>query len=192
MKVSLRHGSRKLMLACGQGLLGTVGIVLLGYCAFVLADAQQFQQQQAQALVTAAPLALAPVIGLDGLVGRIVIPRLNLSVMVMEGTAPATLRRAAGHIPGTGLPGQPGNVAISAHRDTFFRPLRHIALNDVITLETVRGEYNYRVVSTQVVNPEDIGVLAVDGSEILTLVTCYPFYFVGPAPHRFIVRAVRL
>ncbi len=127
----------------------------------------------------------------EGLIGRIDIERLGISVIVIEGSSPSILRRAAGHIEGTALPGQPGNVGISAHRDTFFRPLRNIRENDVITLTTPNGEYRYRVVSTQVVNPRDIAVLSPDGDQVLTLVTCYPFYFVGPAPKRFIVRAAR-
>jgi sortase A len=93
---------------------------------------------------------------------------------------------------GTALPGQRGNVGIAAHRDTFFRPLRNIQRDDVIVLTTLRGEYRYRVVSTKVVSPYDVEVLNSDGTEILTLVTCYPFYFVGSAPERFIVRAERI
>ena len=110
----------------------------------------------------------------------------------MEGTTAKTLRRAVGHIAGTALPGQPGNVGVSGHRDTFFRPLRNIRENDIITLTTVNGEYRYRVVFTKVVRPENVAVLNATGNEVLTLVTCYPFYFVGPAPYRFIVRAERV
>jgi sortase A len=127
-----------------------------------------------------------------GLIGRIEIARLGLSVMVVEGDDGKTLRRAAGHVPGTALPGQPGNVGITGHRDTFFRPLRNIQLDDVITLTTLQGEYRYRVVSTEVVSPEDVAVLEPTGGEILTLMTCHPFYFVGAAPNRFIVRAERV
>jgi sortase A len=83
-------------------------------------------------------------------------------------------------------------VGITAHRDTFFRPLRNIQRNDVITLTTLRGESRYRVVSTKVVSPDDVAVLDSNGGEFLTLVTCHPFYFVGPAPNRFIVRAERV
>ena len=90
------------------------------------------------------------------------------------------------------MPGQPGNVGIAGHRDTFFRPLRNIQRDDIITLTTLRGEYRYRVVSTKMVSPADVAVLNPDGKEILTLVTCYPFYFVGSAPKRFIVRAARV
>jgi len=113
-------------------------------------------------------------------------------VMVVEGDDGKTLRRAAGHVPGTALPGQSGNVGITAHRDTFFRPLRNIQLDDLITITTLQGEYRYRVVSTKVVNPEDVAVLDPSGGETLTLVTCHPFYFVGAAPNRFIVRAERV
>jgi sortase A len=127
-----------------------------------------------------------------GLIGRMEIPRLGLSVVVIEGTSETTLRRAAGHIAGTALPGQPGNVGISGHRDTFFRPLRNIRRDDIITLTTLLGEYRYRVISTRIVPPTNVAVLDPDGTELLTLVTCYPFYFVGPAPSRFIVRAERV
>ena len=133
-----------------------------------------------------------PAIRARGLIGRLEIPRLGLSAILIEGDDPKTLRRAVGHIPGTPLPGQPGNVALTGHRDTFFRPLRNIRANDVIVVTTLQGEYRYRVVSTRVVSPENIAVLNSSGGEILTLVTCYPFYFVGAAPDRFIVRAERL
>jgi len=185
-------------------------VAMLGYCAFVLLDTRLFQdresrslqhlleEQRAQsgAVSLRAKLPNAPRIPPasteSGLIGRIEIARLGLSVMVVEGDDGKTLRRAAGHIPGTALPGQSGNVGITAHRDTFFRPLRNIELNDVITLTTWQGEYRYRVVSTQVVSPEDVAVLDSTGDEILTLLTCHPFYFVGAAPNRFIVRAQRV
>jgi sortase A len=101
------------------------------------------------------------------------------------------LRRAVGHIRGTPLPGQQGNVALAGHRDTFFRGLRKVLVNDEITLTTLSGSYRYRVDSTKVVKPEETEVLEDDG-DILTLVTCYPFNFVGSAPRRFIVRARRV
>jgi sortase A len=133
---------------------------------------------------------IQPPIG--SLIGKILIPRLGITAVVDEGVDSKTLALSVGHIPSTVLPGQPGNVGIAGHRDTFFRPLRNIQRNDIITLTTLRGEYSYRVVSTKVVGPYDIAVLDSDGNEILTLVTCYPFYFVGSAPDRFIVRAERV
>jgi sortase A len=102
------------------------------------------------------------------------------------------LRHAVGHIPGTPLPGQQGNVGLAGHRDTFFRGLRNIQKDDEITLTTLHGSYRYRVDSTRIVRPEDTKVLAATADDFLTLVTCYPFYFVGPAPKRFIVRAHRI
>ena len=109
--------------------------------------------------------------------------------MILEGTDDVTLRRAVGHIPGTSLPGQKGNVAIAGHRDTFFRGLRNIHRGDAITLTTLKGSYRYRVDSTEVVDPQDAEVLYESDDATLTLITCYPFYFVGSAPRRFIVRA---
>ena len=174
-------------------------IVLLGYSGFVLLDAWVFQARESAALERFIPerpaadsITLPVAVGPDGLIGRIEVPRLDLSVVVFEGTSHRTLRHAVGHITGTALPGQPGNLGIAGHRDTFFRPLRNIRLNDIIMLTTLRGAYRYRVVSTKVVSPDDVAVLDPDGNEILTLVTCYPFYLVGPAPSRFIVRAERI
>ena len=193
--------SRRTFLACA--------VVLLGYCGFVVVDGWIYQRQedrrldrqlldrQAAALGSdqnkqvASSKLTVPGMGGD-LIGRIEIPRLHLSVVIVEGITQATLRRAVGHIPGTALPGGRGNIGLSGHRDTFFRPLRNIQHDDVISVITLSGEYRYRVVSTRVVGPADIAVLDPVGSEVLTLVTCYPFYFLGPAPGRFIVRAERI
>ncbi len=125
-------------------------------------------------------------------VGRLRIPRLSLEVMVREGASESTLRRAVGHIPGTGLPGQTGNVALAGHRDTFFRPLRNIRKDDAIDLDTGHGTLRYLVTSTEIVSPRDVSVLKASSGKTLTLVTCYPFYYVGSAPKRFIVRAVEV
>lgn len=125
----------------------------------------------------------------SGVIGRLEIPNLQLSVIVREGADAATLRRAVGHIPGTPLPGRTGNVGLAGHRDTFFRALRNIRRNDPIELQTENGTYRYVVESTRIVVPRDVGVLASSGAASLTLVTCYPFYYVGSAPKRFIVHA---
>jgi sortase A len=125
-------------------------------------------------------------------IGRLDIPRLNLSVMVREGADERTLSRAVGHIPGTALPGKIGNVGLAGHRDTFFRALRNIREDDTIDLETTRGMYHYIVKSTKIVTPRDVSVLEASGGETLTLVTCYPFYYVGSAPKRFIVHAAQV
>jgi sortase A len=178
-----------------------VGVLALGYCGFVLLNAKIFQAYQTiqfeeelnnvgPAAVSADGVSHPPVAMIPrGVLGRIEVSRIGLSAMIMEGTNGRTLRRAVGHIPGTPLPGQQGNVAIAGHRDTFFRPLRNIQRGDQITLTTLDGTNVYLVDSTRVVAPEEMQVLDDSNDAILTLVTCYPFYFVGPAPNRFIVRA---
>jgi sortase A len=191
---------------------------MLGYCGFAVADTWMFQHRATESFeLLRAPEAAAPVLsgvpsgvsssvpsdvppsvpsgpaaGSDGLIGRMAIQRLGVSVVVVEGTSNHLLRRAVGHIMGTALPGQSGNVGIAGHRDTFFRPLRNIQRDDIITIATVHAEYRYRVVSIAVVKPDNLTVLNSAGNETLTLVTCYPFYFVGYAPDRFIVRAERV
>ena len=173
--------------------LFTGAAAALLWCAFVLTETRWFQHREGLRLEQAlrAGTGIAPPV-IPGLVGRVEVPRLDISVIVMEGTGGAVLRHAAGHIVGTALPGEPGNTAISAHRDTFFRPLRHVRVNDEITVTTTAGHYRYRVLSTEVTSPDNVSVLKATTTEILTLVTCYPFYFVGEAPERFIVRAARV
>ena len=126
------------------------------------------------------------------LVGRIEIPRLGISTIVLEGVDSKTLRRGVGHIPETAPPGAGGNVGLAAHRDSFFRGLKDIRKNDIIRIKTLDGSYQYRVEQTEIVDPEDTQVLADTGLPELTLVTCYPFYYVGSAPKRFIVHAQRV
>jgi sortase A len=119
------------------------------------------------------------------------IPKIRLEVPILRGTDDFTLNRAVGHIDDTALPGTDGNSGLAGHRDGFFRGLKDIGPEDVIELETLRGTEVYRVERTWVVDPEDVSVLDPTTARSLTLVTCYPFYYVGPAPQRYIVRAVR-
>ena len=133
-----------------------------------------------------------PAPAMRSVIGRLEIPRLQLSVMVREGADEGTLSRAVGHIPGTALPGKLGNVGLAGHRDTFFRALRNIRADDTIELQTTHGAYHYIVKSTKIVTPRDVSVLEASGGDTLTLVTCYPFYYVGSAPKRFIVRAAQV
>jgi len=208
-------------LGWSQYLLFVIGILALSYAGFALLDARLYQAYQSWRFERAvkrmetpigSPEHVRPQIlpadseaanhtraespGIAGRsgspLGRIEISSIGLMAIILEGTDDKTLRRAVGHISGTPLPGQPGNVAIAGHRDTFFRPLRNIRKDDEVTLATLNGSYRYHVDSTKVVDPEDTEVL--DGSQnaILTLVTCYPFTFVGSAPKRFIVRAHRV
>lgn len=123
------------------------------------------------------------------LLGRMEIPNLDISVMVLEGDDDNVLAKAAGHVPNTAFPGGAGNVVIAAHRDTFFRALRNIKKNDEITFTTTRGIYHYLVQTTDKVKPEEVKFLQATSRPTLTLITCYPFYFIGSAPKRFIVQA---
>jgi len=209
MRIVVVKKSLRRLLRWTQRVLFASAVAMLGYCGFVLVDAWIFQEGERRQLERLlhdrravsdarppirfpSPPKHSPPPVTGDLIGRIEIPHLGLSVIVIEGTDRHTLRRGVGHIPGTALPGQPGNAGLTGHRDTFFRPLRNIQQNDIITLTTLGGEYRYRVVSTRVVRPTEVSVLHPTGNEILTLVTCYPFYFVGPAPNRFIVRAERV
>ena len=122
-------------------------------------------------------------------IGRLEIPSIDLSAMVAEGVASHILRRTVGHVPGTGLPGAHGNVGLSAHRDTFFRHLGELKKGEAISITTVDGSFDYVVESTRIVDPSELSVFRDIGRPTLTLVTCYPFYYVGPAPKRFVVHA---
>jgi sortase A len=123
------------------------------------------------------------------LIGVLEIPRLGISSVVDEGVDNKTLLVAVGHVPGTALPGEVGNVALAGHRDTFFSELGQLHSGDDIVLTTLRGSYRYRVEATRIVNPSDKEVLDASDRPTLTLITCYPFRYIGSAPRRFIVVA---
>lgn len=173
------------------------GVLALGYSAFVLIDAHFYQkaaalrfQRQTEAPAASRPSVVNPQPVLDGApVARFEIPRLNLDTVLIEGVTDTDLRHAIGHIPGTAFPGRSGNVGVAGHRDTFFRPLRNIRSGDLITLTTTTATYQYQVESTEVVAPERSDVLNPTKEPHLTLVTCFPFYYVGSAPKRFIIHA---
>jgi sortase A len=122
-------------------------------------------------------------------VARLEGPSVELAATVLEGSDEATLSRAAGHIEDTAFPGERGNIGIAGHRDTVFRPLRRIQVGDSLKLTTADRVFQYRISETKVVSPEDVGVLDSTDHPAITLVTCYPFEFIGHAPRRFIVRA---
>jgi sortase A len=193
------------MLKLLEGILLVVAIACLGYYGYVSAETMLYQAQENRALdelllrktTTAAGSpgdASAPrkrVVAPGDTVGRIEIPRLAVSAIIKAGTDARTLQLAVGHIPGTAFPGDGGNVGLAAHRDTFFRRLRDIQSDDEIRVTTPDGSYTYRVARTDVVEPHDVWVLDPTDHPALTLVTCYPFNYVGSAPQRFIVRAQR-
>lgn len=202
-------------LAAVQLCLLVVGVVCLGiYCesyvyrtAYQLYEGWKFDHEAEESLPPVSepvkPAVLPPVLpdpdrgspsslpsAASGVVGRISIPRLHLSAIVEEGVDEATLARAVGHIPGTAMPGETGNMAIAGHRDTFFRKLKDLQRNDKIDFTTHSGRYRYTVESLTVVEPSDVSVLEAKGGKILTIVTCFPFQYIGNAPRRFIVHAV--
>lgn len=164
-------------------------ILALGYATYVVVDARAYQAIEESRFSNAAPAQGLRAVAEGDVIGEMTIPRLGLKTIVVEGQSAKVLRRAIGHLPETALPGAPGNVALAGHRDGFFRPLRDIRLGDAIALETYDGEFVYQVESTEVVSPSDVQVLQPSRENSLTLVTCYPFYYVGAAPMRFIVRA---
>jgi sortase A len=210
-----RAHARNGPLAWAARILLAVGVGCLGWVAWSLSEAAVVEAVESRRLAEARndqldsfapPESAEPtrVSALPGelswgglaegdLVGRIEIGRLGVSAIMLSGTTARTLRRAVGHIPGTALPGEAGNVGLAGHRDSFFRELDGIMAGDTISLVTPHGDLNYQVDTVFVVDPEDVHVLAPPPSgEMVTLVTCYPFHYVGPAPRRFIVQGHRL
>ena len=210
MRLIVQKQPLRRILQWTQRALFACAILLLGYCAFALGDAWIFQRResadldrllrdrytmsgtmpQLASLSSSSSRRLPPAApALEGLIGRLEIPRLLVSTVVVEGLGKSTLRRAIGHIPGTALPGQPGNVGLAGHRDGFFRPLKDLRIKDEVQLSTPRGDFKYEVESIVIVEPDNVAVLASSGENMLTLVTCYPFFYVGAAPRRFVVKA---
>jgi sortase A len=177
---------------CEWLLLG-FGLGCLGMYTYETVEARRFQAEQAavfeqQARAQAAPGAIKP----GSLVGMLDVPRLQLSTPVIEGDDTATLKRAVGHLPDTPMPWAAGNSAIAGHRDGLFRPLKDVKVGDEIRFRTTRDEYRFRVTKTTIVKPDDLSVLKPQSdAATLTLITCYPFYYVGSAPKRFVVHAAR-
>lgn len=172
-----------------EWLLLGVGLGCLGTSAYETVAARRFQAAQAAAFARAAQ-AYAPVmVRAGGLVGMLDVPRLKLTTPVIEGDDEPALERAVGHLPDTPLPWEPGNSAIAGHRDGLFRPLKDIQVGDEIRFRTSREVLRYHVTATSIVEPDDVWVLQPRSGAALTLITCYPFYYVGAAPKRFIVHA---
>lgn len=186
----LRWVSRIFLLA-GISALTYAGYAYASACMFQRSESISFDDSFNHTQPPDAPVVDHIVLE-GGVIGRIEIGRLGLSAIVVEGDSPSLLRRAVGHVPKTAMPGDSGNIALTAHRDTFFRPLRKIQKGDVITLATIGGQYQYAVESTAIVSPSATEVLQSSGKPELTLITCYPFYYVGPAPSRFVVHAYKI
>jgi sortase A len=178
--------------------LALAGVLLLGTWAKTEAESRIWQmtaERQLRAIERAGSFQDESAAGARaaararGIVGRIQVPRLALAAAVGEGTGRRTLSRAVGHLRSSALPGESGNVVLAGHRDTHFRKLRKIRRNDLIRVTTPDGTFRYRVERIQVVSPDRTDVLERGDRAALTLVTCYPFHAIGPAPERFVVRA---
>lgn len=176
-----------------------MGGVTLVYAIYVVSDTAVFQHAELQKLESSGVVSKnnfvtrgmtsseRPVVG--EIIGEIQVPRLGLKAIVMEGDSARILRRSVGHIPNTVLPGETGNAVLAGHRDSLFRPLRKIQKGDLVTFNLRGYEFHYEVFSIEVVSPEDVAVLRPTSGRQLTLITCFPFGFIGPAPSRLVVRA---
>jgi sortase A len=210
-------GRRSHPLRIAQAFFLLVGLLTLGYCAYVVGEAHFYQTYESWRLdqirqrrpASTGEFAMNEIARLwsrvtgskpsgqekprrtaeGSLLGRVAVPRIGLSSIVLEGDDTKVLQVAVGHIPGTALPGEAGNVALAGHRDTVFRGLREVHKGDTILLTALQGDHRYRVERVEIVPPEDTAVLRPTAEPTLTLVTCYPFNFVGAAPERFVVRA---
>jgi sortase A len=192
------------ILALIERMLFVIGLVLAVWCVLVVAQTRFFASLPVPSPRTSLarlpgeedtqPAVNASRTRTDGLrpgewVAKLDAPSVKLSATVLEGSDDGTLARAAGHIEDTALPGDSGNVGIAAHRDTIFRPIRNLRIGDPLTVSTADRVFEYRITSTLIVRPEDVYVLDPTERPTLTLVTCYPFTFIGHAPKRFIVKA---
>jgi sortase A len=204
-RVLLVFKARQRLIIWMQRVLLVVAAVSLGLFAWTWLDATVYQWLQQRRLNDAikgktfgqlqntqealrAP-ATRREISRSGVIGRIEIPRLGVSAMVAEGTSTRVLRRAVGHLSETALPGEPGNVALAGHRDSFFRRLARVRAGDRVRITTPDGVHEYSVESQRIVGPEDVDVLESSSTPTLTLITCFPFDYIGAAPERFVVRA---
>ena len=191
------------MLIWIERVLIAVGVALAAWCAVVLVEARftrSLPPEQPPLKVTmtlpgedengaAKPRVQRSALKPGAVIGTLTAPRLQLSTPVLEGSDDGTLRKGAGHIEDTPYPGEDGNVGIAGHRDTVFRPLERAKVGDALELVTADRTYRYEITRTLITNPTNVEVLDPTGEPMLTLVTCYPFVYVGHAPRRFIVQA---
>jgi len=196
----MKRGSWQTWQSMVEFALFGAGFALLGAWAALTLSARTYQRDAAQLVdrwsqtrhkagpATAGYQARVEAFA-SGILGRLEIPAAHISVIVAEGVDSRTLDRAVGHVPDTALPGEPGNVGLVAHRDTYFRGLEHIHQGDEVRFQGPDGLHRYRVSSMRVVEPTDVAVLDPTPRPALTLVTCYPFHVIGPARRRFVVRA---
>jgi sortase A len=181
-------GITRILLRWASSAFVLAGVIAVGYAGYVVVYSHAYQTIELRKFERNPPLAEPHFLNLGEVIGEIQIPRLGVKAVIVQGDAPEFLDRAVGHIPQTALPGEWGNVALAGHRDRLFRPLRQIHQGDTIVLETVRGSFIYEVESTFVVPSTEVRVLRSSSPNELTLITCFPFDYIGHAPKRFIVR----
>jgi sortase A len=201
VELRLRRIPRKTVLRFTEDFLWVVALASIGFCSVAYGSAAIHQARQKAVLEalranSAAPASLASAsqasnskVANNVLLGLIEIPRLDTSSIVEEGVETSTLWKAVGHISGTALPGDRGNAVLAAHRDTYFSGLGDLKVGDLVSFKSPTATYSYRVESTRIVEPDDTQVLAASTEPILTLVTCYPFHYIGNAPQRYVVTA---
>jgi sortase A len=193
-------------LVWAERLLIGAGAAALIWCAVIVVDARLAQRAARESLqdagrttaAGAAPATAAPAVRQSGsrrtiprggAIAALSIPRIRLSAIVLNGSDERTLRRGPGHLEQTAFPGDHGNVVIAGHRDSHFWPLRHVKVGDEVFLDATTGQFRYQVTSIGVVGPQETSVIAPTADDVLTLITCYPFWVFGSAPDRFVVRA---
>lgn len=189
----MRRTSNRLWLST---LAIVLGVALLLWAGFEVLERRATQRQargQLEAPLppveepTVVPSQPAPRPAPGSVVARILIEEAEVDAVALEGIDDKTLKRAVGHFPGTALPGEAGNASFAAHRDSFFRGLRDVKVGQEVKVETADAIHTYRIEETRVVEPTQVDVIDPRGGRHLTLITCYPFDYVGPAPQRFVV-----
>lgn len=195
------------MMRLASRVLIVIGLTMLGWCGFVWLDAAVAQYVARQSLDLAGPAPESPSLRSmaaptivqpappprhGASIAALTIPRVRLSAIVLQGSDARTLRRGPGHVEHTALPGERGNIVIAGHRDSFFRQLRDVAVGDDVWIEGPAGRLRYRIASLRVVEATDLTAIAPTSDETLTLITCFPFWVLGDAPDRFVVRATRV
>lgn len=201
-ELRLRRIPRKTVLRVVEDFLWVVALASIGFCSVAYGSAAIHQARQKAVLealranAAAAPGQLRSAsqtshskMANNVLLGLIEIPRLDTSSIVEEGVETSTLWKAVGHVPGTTLPGERGNAVLAAHRDTYFSGLGDLKVGDLVSFKSPTATYSYRVESTRIVEPNDSEVLRASNEPTLTLVTCYPFHYIGNAPQRYVVTA---
>jgi sortase A len=185
----LRHR----LLPCIEYVCWSAGVLAITWVASASWSSVGYQSQQAKRLEILRQNPAEQRLARPGdPFGEISIPRLGFSAIIAEGVDERTLRHAVGHFPESSTPEERGTVALAGHRDTFFRSLADVRLHDLVILKTPHGKYQYEVVRTAVVGPQRVELIQSSAQSDLTLVTCFPFRYIGGAPQRFIVQAVRL